>query len=137
MKFVFSAGIVVYFKRKEKVQYLLLLNANGHWDFTKGKIEKGEDKMAAAIRETYEEAGIAVQIDESFEHTIEYFFKEKDGELIRKKVYFFAGKAKTKQIKISFEHIDYGWFSFKEAQEKLSYKNAKQVLQAVHDFLEA
>ena len=32
-----------------------------HWDIPKGKIEDGETPIQAAIRETYEEAGIVVQ----------------------------------------------------------------------------
>jgi 8-oxo-dGTP pyrophosphatase MutT (NUDIX family) len=36
----------------------LLLRAYRNWDFPKGLIEAGEDSLAAAIRETAEEAGV-------------------------------------------------------------------------------
>ncbi|MCF6241465.1 MAG: NUDIX domain-containing protein [Bacteroidales bacterium] len=38
---------------------LLLIKRNGKWDLPKGKIEKGEKKRTAAIREVEEECGIS------------------------------------------------------------------------------
>ena len=60
MEQVHSAGVVIYRMRDNKREYLLLHNAKGHWDFPKGKIEAGEDKKTAALRELQEEAGITV-----------------------------------------------------------------------------
>ena len=135
MKFWFSAGIVVYYQRKEKIEYLLLHYESGHWDFPKGKIEKGESKQDAAIRELKEETGLSVKIQEDFEHTFEYFFKDKSGELYKKKVYFFVGKSKTKKIKLSFEHIGFKWLEYEAAKQQLTYKNAKKLLQKVNKFV--
>ena len=72
MKLLFSAGIVVYFKRKDKVQYLLLHYASGHWGFPKGKIEEDEKKQEAALRELKEEASLLANIHEGFEYSYEY-----------------------------------------------------------------
>jgi len=135
MKFWFSAGIVVYYKRKERMEYLLLHYESGHWDFPKGGIEDGETKQQAAIRELKEETGLLVQIHEGFEHSFEYFFKDKFGEFAKKKVYFFIGKSKTKRVELSFEHIAYEWLAFEDAYEKLTYENTKQLLQKVDKFL--
>ena len=33
---------------------------NAHWDIPKGLVERGEDHASAAVRETYEETGLAV-----------------------------------------------------------------------------
>lgn len=38
---------------------LLMIFRNGKWDLPKGKIETGEEKETAAIREVYEECGVA------------------------------------------------------------------------------
>ena len=48
-----AAGGIV--KRKNK---FLVIKRNGKWDIPKGKIDKGEGKKAAAIREIEEECGI-------------------------------------------------------------------------------
>jgi len=135
VKFWFSAGVVVYFKRNEKREYLLLHYESGHWDFPKGKIEEGETKQQAALRELKEETGLLATIHPGFEYTFEYFFKDKSGEFAKKKVYFFVGRSKAKRVDLSYEHIGYEWLAFDEACEKLTYKNAKQLLQKADTFL--
>ncbi len=50
-----AAGGIVLNKNSE----LLIIKRNGLWDLPKGKIEKGERKKIAAIREVEEECGIS------------------------------------------------------------------------------
>jgi 8-oxo-dGTP pyrophosphatase MutT (NUDIX family) len=52
-----SAGVVVV-RRVADGWRFLILRAYRNWDFPKGLIEPGEDPLAAAVRETREEAGI-------------------------------------------------------------------------------
>ena len=52
-----SAGIVVVRQDHDDWRFLLL-RAYRHWDFPKGLIEPGESPLAAARRETAEEAGL-------------------------------------------------------------------------------
>jgi len=52
-----SAGVVVVRETDDGAR-LLLLRAYRDWDFPKGGVEPGEEPLAAAIRETREEAGI-------------------------------------------------------------------------------
>ncbi|KKP25959.1 MAG: NUDIX hydrolase [candidate division TM6 bacterium GW2011_GWF2_30_66] len=136
MKFWFSAGVVVYFKRKNKVEFLLLKYSNGgHWGFPKGRIEKGETKIQAAERELFEEAGVRAKIHDKFEQSFEYFFTGENGELSKKTVYFFLGKAVYKHVTISNEHVDYAWLEYEDAYEKLTYDNAKELLKDANNFL--
>jgi len=53
-----SAGIVLFRKENSKNLFLLLNYPSGHWDFVKGKMEKGETTHETAIRETKEETEI-------------------------------------------------------------------------------
>jgi len=135
MKLLFSAGVIVYFKRKEKIEYLLLHYESGHWDFPKGKIEEDESKHEAALRELMEEAGQIAKLHDGFEKEFEYFFKDKTGDLVKKKVYFFLGKSKSKHVVLSREHIDYTWLEYQDACDKLTYDNARHVLEKAHKFL--
>ncbi len=58
-KVVEAAGGVVVNERDQ----ILMIHRRGHWDLPKGKIEPGEKKKEAAIREVIEETGIdAVEI---------------------------------------------------------------------------
>ena len=123
-----SAGIVLFRKEGPKKLFLLLHYPSGHWDFVKGKMEKGETTHETAIRETGEETGITdIVFVENFEEWIEYNFKYQ-GELVQKKVVFFLAETKTKTIKISHEHRGYTWMDYNASMEKTTFENAKTVL---------
>ncbi len=123
-----SAGIVLFRKENLEKLFLLLHYPSGHWDFVKGKMEKGESTHETAIRETKEETGIIdITFLENFEEWIEYDFQWKR-ELVQKKVVFFLAETKTKEVKISHEHLNYTWVNYNEAMEKTTFDNAKTVL---------
>ena len=123
-----SAGIVLFREEDSKKLFLLLHYPSGHWDFVKGKMEKGESIQETAVRETEEETGIKdVKFLENFEEWIEYNFQYQ-GELVHKKVVFFLAETKTKEVKISHEHLDYTWMDYNTAMEKTTFDNAKTVL---------
>lgn len=132
----FSAGIIVYYPDAHKREYLLLQYGSGHWDFPKGKIEKGETKHAAALRELQEETGLTSAIQHGLEHSLHYYFKQKN-ELIYKTVYFYTGPVDTKKVTLSSEHTGFVWLPYPEALNQLTYKNARETLMAVEEFLKA
>ena len=123
-----SAGIVLFRKEETGNLFLLLHYPSGHWDFVKGKMEKGESTQETAIRETQEETGITdIKFADGFEEWIEYNFQYQ-GELVHKKVVFFLAETKETEVKISHEHLDYGWMDYNTAMEKTTFVNAKNVL---------
>ena len=123
-----SAGVVLFRKEDSKILFLLLHYPSGHWDFVKGKMEKGESTHETAIREAKEETGITdITFLENFEEWIEYNFQYQ-GELVHKKVVFFLAETKTKAVKISHEHLDYTWMDYNTSMEKTTFDNAKTVL---------
>ena len=130
-----SAGIVLFRKEGTKKMFLLLHYPSGHWDFVKGKMEKGENTRETAIRETREETGITdVAFLDNFEEWIQYNFQYK-GELVDKKVVFFLGETKTEEVKISEEHLSYAWKEYNEAMEKTTFDNAKTILTKAQELL--
>jgi len=130
-----SAGIVLFRRENEKIFFLLLHYPSGHWDFVKGKMENGETPQKTAIRETREETGIQdVEFVDGFEEWIRYNFQF-EGQLVDKKVVFFLGETKTKEIKISHEHLDFTWMDYVSAMEKTTFNNAKTVLSKAYSFL--
>ena len=138
-----SAGAVIFRKEEGKKYYLLLHYPNGvshrtakdYWDLPKGHIEKGETLEDTAKREVEEETGLEdIEIAPGFKETIKYFFRWEEKNVM-KFVTFFVAETKTKEVKISKEHIGFEWLLFKEALDKLSFKNAKEIIKAANDFL--
>jgi bis(5'-nucleosidyl)-tetraphosphatase len=129
-----SCGAVVYVKGSE-VKYLLLQYEAGHWDFVKGNVEEGENEQETTVRELREETGIMdARFIDGFREKISYFYK-RQGATVYKEVVFFLMETKTSEIKLSFEHVGFDWLTYENTMRKLTFKNAKDVLQKAHDFL--
>lgn len=138
MKKEFSAGVIVYYTEvinDQKVRIYLLLNyRRGYWDFAKGKLEKGETNLQAAVRELKEETGLKAHIFDGFEQSLTYMFKDPNGELVQKTVTYFVGKSSTKEITLSTEHLSSKWLPLKEAMQELTYTNSQQMLAMADHF---
>jgi 8-oxo-dGTP pyrophosphatase MutT (NUDIX family) len=131
-----SCGAVVFFKNVQ-LEYLLLQYEAGHWDFVKGNVEPNESETDTVLRELKEETGIvATQTIEGFRERIQYFYR-RQGETIQKEVVFYLIQADTEKVELSFEHVGYAWLDYPDALERLTFKNAKDVLQKADAFLQA
>ena len=141
-----SAGAIIFRIEDNQIYYLLLhypsLNRKGgHWEFAKGHIEDGENYEQTVKREVAEETGLKdIKIIPGFKQHIKYFFKErkqkqKTPSWIFKLVTFFVAETKTKDIKLSPEHIGYVWLPYEEALKKITYKNSKILFKKAHEFL--
>lgn len=129
-----SAGAVVLYRGAETMY--LLLRAR-HWEFPKGLIASHESEEDAAIREVGEETGLEISLLTGFRETIEYFYRRKEsGPLVKKKVVYFLGEAKTMAHKISWEHQEARWVTFREGLELLEYENAREILRRAREQIE-
>ena len=129
-----SCGVVLFNEQK----VLLLQYATGqkegewdlqgHWDFPKGHVDKGETEIETATRELEEETGIKnIILLDNFRKTINYKIQKRDRKISKEVVFFIATTVET-EINLSHEHIDYGWFDFPSALKQLTYDNARSVL---------
>lgn len=123
-----SAGIILYSEKQGTKLFLLLHYPSGHWDFIKGRIEKNERPMDAAVREAREETGITdIRFVDGFEEKIQYAYQH-DGRMIKKQVVFFLAETDTTDITLSDEHLNSAWLEFDSALNKTTYQNAKNLL---------
>ncbi|MDO8428004.1 MAG: bis(5'-nucleosyl)-tetraphosphatase [Candidatus Diapherotrites archaeon] len=133
-----SAGILIFFLDAQQTpQYLLLHYPLGHWDFPKGHVEQNETLEETALRELEEETGISknqIAIISGFEQSLSYSYNH-SGKKFFKEVTFFLAKTQTQTVKISREHINFTWLPFELAYSKLTYENAKNILEKAHIFL--
>ena len=80
-----AAGGVV-----EKEGKILMILRNGLWDIPKGKMEKGENKQEAAIREVEEETGVKVEIIDKVCSTWHTYIRNK--KYVLKRTYWYRMK---------------------------------------------
>ncbi|MCS4538326.1 MAG: bis(5'-nucleosyl)-tetraphosphatase [Thaumarchaeota archaeon] len=130
-----SAGAVLFRRENGAEMFLLLHYPAGHWDYPKGNIEKGEQELETVRREIKEETGIEdIVIIDGFKKVVEYNYK-RDSVLVHKKVSYYVAECNTSKVTMSFEHLGYQWLGYEAAMKRLTFKNAKIVLQAAHEFL--
>ncbi|MFK8008722.1 MAG: NUDIX domain-containing protein [Saprospiraceae bacterium] len=80
-----SGGVV-----KNEKEEVLMIYRLGFWDLPKGKIEKGETRKEAAIREVQEETGLQNVDLQDFIHTTYHTYLSKKGKRILKVSYWFT-----------------------------------------------
>ena len=123
-----SEGAIIFRQENNSVKYLLLLYKEGHWDFVKGHVEKGEEAIETITRETEEETGIIdLKFVPGFNERISYSYQRGNRE-IKKEVGFIIAETKTEDVKISYEHQDYQWLSLNKALEQATFETSKQLL---------
>ena len=130
-----SCGAVVYRLEAGKRLYLLLHYEEGHWDFPKGHVEENESEEETVIREVEEETGIiGLRLNIAFKEKISYSFK-RGSDMVPKEVVFFVGETQQKEVRLSLEHVGFVWLPYESARKKLTYKNAKELLQKAEENL--
>ncbi len=155
MPFEKSVGAVVFRREGNKILYLLIQHPGkdkndkqgGHWDLPKGHIEKGESWEETLKREVKEETGISrLKIIPGFSTWIKYFYRAKGDEEKRRRksktgvnvfkiVTFYLAETKGKKVKLSYEHINYAWLEYKQAVERITYKQTENVLERANEYL--
>ncbi|MCK5585734.1 NUDIX domain-containing protein [Candidatus Bipolaricaulota bacterium] len=124
-----AAGFVLFRMIHQQRQYLLLRHRNdGHWALPKGRLEPGEEELAAAVREIFEETSIdQLRPIPGFRETSSYHF-QRSGQRIAKTVVYFLAETPQAGVSLSSEHIDFRWLRFEDAVGALSYDEGRRIL---------
>lgn len=123
-----AAGGLVFNKENQ----MLTIKRNGLWDLPKGKIERHEDQMAAALREVMEETGInMLNISEKVGESYHAYFE--DDVIMLKETHWYymncTGKSTLKpQVEEGISEVkfaDLDWFT---SAEFTSYQSIRDVV---------
>ena len=146
--------VIVYVYHRTEcagVDYLLLQrapisNAGSIWQTVVGSAKWHEELAQAARREVYEETGLTrlhglAAIGYAFSFTLRLPENQAsqyapDVTDIRNTV-FAAGVVSKEPIALSHEHINYGWFSYQEALQKIFWPEEREALTRLHPLLSA
>lgn len=124
-----AGGIVLNQENK-----ILFIHRMGKWDLPKGKIEKGESRELAAVREVEEECGIFDLELKDFINSTYHIYTERNGERVLKTTYwfemFYAGNETPKpQIEEGINEV--GWKNEEEVESEIlpsTFQNIKLIL---------
>jgi 8-oxo-dGTP pyrophosphatase MutT (NUDIX family) len=124
-----SAGGVVFRIADGAPVFLLIRDSYKNWGFPKGHLETGEQPEAAALREVSEETGLSDLLLRGRIDTIDWHFRFR-GRLIHKICHFYL--METGETSTSPQRAEgitaCRWLPFAEAEELISYANARDVL---------
>lgn len=132
-----SAGAVIYFQDKKKIEYLMLQYRHLRWDFPRGHVESGESIEEAAKREIFEETGLGtLEFIAGFKEVVSWFYHKKDQPKANYKeiVYFLTRSANTAVV-LDDENLMFKWLSYEEAIALPMFPHVKKVLDKANGFL--
>jgi 8-oxo-dGTP diphosphatase len=98
----------------------------GVWEFPGGRLRAGEDPSEGLKRETEEETGIQIEVQNPLSV---HHFTRNDGQRITMIV--FLCRPITIDVKLSEEHTDFDWIQLTRATEKLD-KNFHTEIEIYH-----
>jgi len=124
----FSAGGVVFKEDGDEFKFLIIKpTGTDRWQLPKGQIDEGESSEETAVREVAEEGGVETEIIKKLGDSKYFFVWER--KKIFKTVAFYLMKYVKDTKKGHDKEVDKAvFFPFKEAYEKLTFKDDKGFL---------
>jgi 8-oxo-dGTP pyrophosphatase MutT (NUDIX family) len=130
-----SAGGVVYRTEGGRIEIVLVVRRQPPlWALPKGTPNSGETLAETAIRETSEETGLLVEIEEPI-RAITYFFVH-GRTRFHKTVHFFLMHAVGGRLQDHDHEFDeVGWFPIDEALKLMTHATEREVVQRAAEIL--
>lgn len=137
MKEIIRVGAVIVNKGKDRV-LLARQKIGNYWVFPKGGIEPGETELGALKREIWEETGIKVfALDSEFKRKINYKFNSQEGWISSTVIYYLMYTDQKTEIMRPEEVLELKWCGLQEAEKYLKFKNQRNLLKEVIEYLNA
>lgn len=132
MQYEYCSGAVLYTEVNRIINYVLVVESDGHCGLPKGHIELGETEIQAALREIKEETDITASILDGFLKKVEYTMN--NGNI--KQTTYFCARYVDQMIKCNkHELLSVKLLPFGEAVLSLSYPKIKDVLIEANQYI--
>jgi 8-oxo-dGTP pyrophosphatase MutT (NUDIX family) len=126
----YTAGGVVFRRRNDDIEILMIQDLLGRWTIPKGHVEAGESIEQTALREVTEETGLTeLKLGEKLDKL--HFFYRKEGKLIFMTTYVFLMEALGDSDDVipgdSVGIVDTKWFPQEEALRLIEYRDTERL----------
>lgn len=124
-----TAGGIVYRKKDNKVQILLIQDAKNRWTIPKGHIEEGERARQTAKREIQEETGLKEMDVQSWLGKINFRYRRQNSlVLMTTQIYLVKATGDTDDLKKEEWMNGIKWFDANEALDKIEYEDIEKLI---------
>lgn len=124
-----TAGGVIFRKKGEDIEILLIQDAKDRWTIPKGHIEPGETAQQTAKREIAEEAGLKETDVLGWLGKIHFRYRRVDKlVLMTTQVYLVRAKGDTDDIQKEEWMNGIKWFKFADALEAIEYEDIGKLI---------
>lgn len=129
-----SCGAVVFTRMNNEIQYLLIRNLTGIYGFPKGHVEQGETEEQTALREVFEEVGLAVKLVSGFRCEDEHPIPQKENTM--KQIVYFLGEYSNQEFTYQKEELtDALLTDYETAMTLFQFDSSKRILTEANNFL--
>ena len=129
-----SCGAVVFTRINNKIKYLLIRNLTGIYGFPKGHVEQGETEEETALREVFEEVGLAVKLLPGFKSEDEHPIPQKENTI--KQIVYFLGEYCNQEFTYQKEELtDALLLDYETAMTLFRFESSKRILTEANNFL--
>ncbi|WP_237565309.1 NUDIX hydrolase [Ornithinimicrobium cavernae] len=128
-----AAGVLPWRVQDGELQFALVHRPRyDDWSWPKGKLERGEEWVAAAVRETLEETGLQVSLGPPLPSSW-YGLGTRDGRPQLKQVRYWAATVCGGNGALEHEIDEVTWLAAAEARERLTYRRDREQLDAADE----
>lgn len=134
-----SIQVVIYSQTAKSRDYLLLKRLPSHggfWQTCTGSLELGETHKAAAVREVFEETGVACREEDLLELQLTNVFEiappwraKFAPDVTHNEEVCFALRVEKREVQLDVtEHDDYDWVDYSNALQMLYWDSSKKAV---------
>ena len=129
-----SCGAVIFTRINNEIKYLLIRNLAGIYGFPKGHVEQGETEEQTALREVFEEVGLAVKLVSGFRCEDEHPIPQKENTM--KQIVYFLGEYSNQEFTYQKEELtDALLTDYETAMTLFQFDSSKRILTEANNFL--